>query len=1020
MKRHKSRCRATRWTLMVAALILVVASVAGAAGPEVRVVTDRDGQKLQVDGEDYLVFGMNWGYMPIGQNYLYDFWGKPDDVIETALRKEMGLLQDMGVNSIRLYVGIPPRWVEWIYDNYGITTMLNHTVGRYGYTIDGAWVPTVDYSDPRFRELVAAEIVDWVEHYKDTRGVLLWLLGNENNYGLHWSSFEIEALPENEREYARARYLYSLYAEITDAIKKVDPERLVSICNGDLQYIDIIAKECKNLDVLGTNVYRGISVRDMYQEVDEKLGVPVLFTEFGADAYNAKDMREDQMMQAKYLIGQWQEIYEQSHGKGRVGNAVGGYIFQWSDGWWKYLQDSRLDIHDTNASWPNGGYIEDYVPGENNMNEEWWGICAKGPADHRTLYDVYPRAAYYALRAAFELDPYAPDTDLDKIREHFSQITPAAAELEARGDKAALQSAPRERVHLSGLRLEFETFNTGGEGVTTPDNLMGFDRQETFYIDFEAKPVESLTAGLSLFVPGNVPSNPIDEIFYEDTNSVIYQSSISWDDRWFMLDGFYRTGHLHWKHEGDFFGLYRDAYYGENIDIYDGRAPVGFEIAGKRQMEGLKLAFGPQLWWGANPALFLKYNRRMGDFDATVVYHEDVSEQLAISTSNAIPLPKTRKASLQFATQRGDWGFEAGGLWSGSTKVGDPFQIAKEEDGEYRIYEDEIQTEKGDVFGGKAKVTWQKGPYNWYAQGARMGLVADSGPDPLVTFTGWTLKDSGSGNQTNFMTGFAYSDGDIQVAPNFLWQKPIIGPISADVPSPGRPRNVLTDPFAVLGNRETVGFELLFTYDPTPGTWFWAWDNDVRENSPLAASLNFIFRHQPTTRDVTNFIAEDGETVYSFGAAPPATDLWHVNARVVSKIGPETRVVSNYWVGKVQPNGWSADGDDPVLDRTIERFGVNTRVTHKQLAVEAHAKFNDWGPYDYHRDFNLTYPLQVMGDVSYSLGSPVWFGFPQTKIGVRGTWRSLDENSNRFNAATAGDDGEGSEWEFRTYVHVAL
>ncbi len=46
-----------------------------------------------------------------------------------------------------------------------------------------------------------------------------------------------------------------------------------------------------------------------------------------------------------------------------------------------------------------------------------------------------------------------------------------------------------------------------------------------------------------------------------------------------QLDGFYRTGHLHWQYEGDFFGLYRDAYYGENVDIYNGEAPVGFEIA---------------------------------------------------------------------------------------------------------------------------------------------------------------------------------------------------------------------------------------------------------------------------------------------------------------------------------------------------------------------------------------------------------------------------------------------------------
>ncbi len=917
--------------------LTVLSSVGAAAAPDVRIVADQAGQKLVADGKDYMVFGMNWDYLPIGENYLYSLWDQPDDVIVAVLEREMPLLRDMGVNSIRQYAGIPPRWVEYIYEKYGITTMLNHLVGRYGYTIDGTWTPSVDYSDPHFRELVTAEVVHWVAQYRDTPGVLMWLLGNENNYGLHWSSFEIQALPEGRRDEARARYLYSLYEEIIEEIKRADPGKLVAISNGDLQYIDLIAEECPSLDILGTNVYRGISARDLFEVVREKLGIPVVYTEFGADAYNAKEMREDQLMQAKYLIGQWEEIYEQSYGKGRVGNAIGGYIFQWSDGWWKFGQESRLDIHDTNASWPNGGYLEDYAAGQNNMNEEWWGITAKGPPDHQGLYDVYPRATYYALRRAFRLDPYAPTTDLTTIREHFAEVSPATAELEARGARAGAVGGTGDRVRLSGLRLEFETINTGSEYTTTPTtqgvadgypSFMGFDQMQSFYVDFEAKPTESVTGRLSVNILGNVPENPIDEIFYEnrgrkrtfmtdtgeyEDSSVervkVYQGSVSWDDRWFTLDGFYRTGHLHWGHEGDFFGLYRDAYYGENVDTYNGMAPVGFELAAKRGLAGLKVAYGPQLWWGANPAVLVKYRRAVGPFDATAIYHEDVSEQSSVNTSIAIPEPKTRKVSLQLATRRGPWGFEAGGIWSGSTKVGDGFQIAVETADGYEVFQDEIID--GDAFGAKGKVTWEKGRWHWYAQAARMGIVADAGPTPTITFTGWNLKDSGSGNQTNFLTGLAVNVGNFQVGPNFLWQKPIIDPIPYDVPSPGRPRNILSDPFAVRGNRETVGGELLVTYDPTPATWFWQWDNDVREDAALAASVGFVYRHLPTTMDVSNFIAEDGATVYAFGASPPPEDLWELNARLVSRVGPTTRVVSHCYYGEVAAERLRPDGSGP-------------------------------------------------------------------------------------------------------------
>ena len=59
------------------------------------------------------------------------------------------------------------------------------------------------------------------------------------------------------------------------------------MANGDLQYIDLIAEECQGLDVFGSNVYRGISARDLFQVVKDKLGVPTMFTEFGADAFNA-------------------------------------------------------------------------------------------------------------------------------------------------------------------------------------------------------------------------------------------------------------------------------------------------------------------------------------------------------------------------------------------------------------------------------------------------------------------------------------------------------------------------------------------------------------------------------------------------------------------------------------------------------------------------------------------------------------------------------------------------------------
>ena len=1034
---------------LIAGLLPVLASTGLAKGDVVRVVSDSEGSILEVNGSPMMVYGMNWDWIPIGHNYMFDLWSQPDDVITEALARDMSLLQEMGVNVIRHYVGIPPRWVEYIYRTYGIYTVVNHTVGRYGFTLDGVWIPSVDYSNELFREAVTEEVLGYVDQFKDVPGMLMWLLGNENNYGLHWSSFEIEALPEGERDAARARHLYSLYREITDEIKKRDPGRVVAISNGDIQYLDIIAEECPNIDIYGSNVYRGVSARDLFARVQSAMGKPVMFTEFGADAWNAKDLREDQYAQARYLHGQWREIYEMSRGKGRVGNAIGGMIFQWTDGWWKFGQDSRLEIHDSNASWPNAGYVEDFVDGDNNMNEEWWGITAKGPADGKGLYHVYPRAAYYALQKAFKLDPYAQSTDLDAIKAHFGAIQPGSAVVAARAARASMLADKHEMVRLSGLRAHYSNFSTGGDKVTTPDfkgsgtsypSFKGFDHMESFYADFEAKLSEALTTNLSVNILGNVPENPINEIFYENRGRArnietdggtfslediervkVYRGSVSWDDRWFNLEGFYRTGHTHWGYEGDFFGLYPDAFYGANVDIYNGEAPVGMEMTGKKIFKGMKLAYGPQLWWGANPAVLLKYNRRIGPFDVTSIFHEDLAKQQTVATSFAVPIAENRRFTLMIKANKGPAVLEVGGIVSGTPKIGQDFIIADGEGDDRRYLLDEVRD--GDVFGAKAKVTVEKGRWHWYAQGAYMGLVADAGYTQTTTFTGWSLKDTGSGNQVNAMTGLAANVGRFQIAPNVLWQKPIVGPMPYDPENGMVARTILDDrdPFAVRANREMLGAELMLTYDPTPATWMWAWDNDTREDARLAASMGIVYRHLPTFQDAGIGILANGQP-FAFPSSAGSRDLGEVNARIVSKVNHNTRLVGHIYLGTNEPKG-----DDP---RLIRRWGGDLRMASGPVVLGAAAKFNDWGPYDYHQDFNLTYPVQLIGDISY--GTPRWFGLPTTNVGIMATWRSLDKYSPRYcpgyiydidnnlvcDPAAAG--GNGNEWEIRTYLNFVL
>lgn len=384
---------------------------------------DKTGMKLMVNDKHFMINGMNWDYFPIGTNYAYSLWAQPDEIIKSALETEMTLLKSMGVNTIRQYTDIPAKWIQYIYEKYGIYTLLNHSFGRYGLTIDSAWEVHTEYADPRVRKLLLTQITSMVKSYKDTPGLLMYLLGNENNYGLHWEGSETEDIPvEDGKNTTRARAMYQLFNEATLAIKELDRTHPVAICNGDLIMLDLIKEECKDMDVFATNIYRGASFGDAFQRVKNVINKPIMLTEFGADAFNTIRNEEEQEQQAYYLLHNWKEIYQNSAGLGKAGNAIGGFTFQFSDGWWKYGQTKNLSLHDNNASWGNGGYLNDFKKEENNMNEEWFGICAKGPANEKGLYQLFPREAYHALKEAHMLNPYSKEATLKSIEEHFSKI----------------------------------------------------------------------------------------------------------------------------------------------------------------------------------------------------------------------------------------------------------------------------------------------------------------------------------------------------------------------------------------------------------------------------------------------------------------------------------------------------------------------------------------------------------------------------------------------------------------------
>ena len=1022
----------TKGCSMLAVILVFCAPLASHAQVDkVTTYKDENGWKLLVNGEDYYIKGMVWGYTPRGQNYTYNLFGQSDDQIRKILDYDFGLMKAMGVNTIRSFTMIPPEWVTYIYREHGIMSVINPLMGRYGYDVGGKWIPFTDYSDPLTRETLKRDMQDFVQRYKDVPGVLMFAFGNESNYGLSWSSFEIENLPEGEQNTAKARYLYTLWNEVTEAGKAIDPNHPFTIVNGDIQYIDLIAELIPNLDLLGANAYRGKSFTSLWRDVEQKLDLPVVFFEFGSDAFNARDFAEDQVSQALILKDQWQEMYNKSYGQGEEGNSLGAFVFEWRDEWWKYLQIENLAIQDNNASWSNQAYLFDWAEGKNNMNEEWFGITALGPLNGDGVATARPRMAYDVLADVFRMDPYtASKADINNM---FASMNVGLYEL--KGDVRAVKSEMEEgkkKLSFTGGRLQGEMVVRGNQlGIDEDgENSLDFSNGEMVFLDFGFQPNDKVSGQMSLNILGNVADKRPLEFTYGDrglpltilaetptiteSGATFTETLVDFNDRERVeiydfnakyegeiadVEAFYHTSRFHWGYEGDHFGLVREATDIAGMDIWNAKAPAGVEIAGKGKWGGATLLFGPEVYWGANPKVLFKYDFKLARFDWTFIHSEDVALRSTSSNPTDTVARQSRQTALTAEREFANgWKLELGGIISAPERAGDVYDRVGSEG---NVYLDKIEDK--DALGFRAKLTF---PWNeTYLKVHNAGLVADGGhvhktfgvSDPS------RLPYSGMGNKQEYEAGMIVRFGDFMLYPrvmyrdNFVHANPFIEPSSADgVFSPGtNPRNTDEDPFAVLGNREARSGELYLTYDPTGATQFYDWDNDWREDAKFAFNVGGTYTQYPTPTDSYLFFFEPARQNVPFGEGLPKEDVWGVSSRMVFNPNPNRKYIIKLIRGFDQSTGSPNGG-------TRDFYQVHWKTEFNRRHVFSGFFMKDaWAPYDFYRQFNITFPEQVKLDYSILLGgSGAQFGSVDdenraTRLGIRALYRSLDAENGR-------------------------
>ncbi len=376
---------------------------------QVRFVKYESGHwQLLVDNKPFLIKGMSYMPTKVGQSpddgTMVD-WMQEDDNHDGVISAPYGawvdkygdnkrhpdepvvgdfkLMKDMGVNTLRVYyqsyMKSDKAFLEKMYREYGFKVAMSNFLGKYAIGSGARWSEGTDYENPVQQKNMMEYVRQMVNEFKDEPYILMWILGNENNYGV--------ASNANKKPDA----YYKFVNEVAKMIKSIDPNHPVAICNGDILFLEKFGKDAPDVDAFGANVYRGdYGFGSFWEDVADLVGKPAFITEYGAPAWGGVSMsyQQAQQAQADYHKGNWLDIFYNSAGyQEGAGNSVGGMAFEWLDEWWK---DYSPSIHDTKADvvgpFPGGYYFE-----------EWFGIMGQGDGS-QSPYLREPRKVYYTYK----------------------------------------------------------------------------------------------------------------------------------------------------------------------------------------------------------------------------------------------------------------------------------------------------------------------------------------------------------------------------------------------------------------------------------------------------------------------------------------------------------------------------------------------------------------------------------------------------------------------------------------------
>ncbi|MCL2144710.1 MAG: OmpA family protein [Endomicrobia bacterium] len=545
---------------------------------------------------------------------------------------------------------------------------------------------------------------------------------------------------------------------------------------------------------------------------------------------------------------------------------------------------------------------------------------------------------------------------------------------------------------------------------------------QTFYFNVGMKPVDWFFAEFGFAMIGDYADKYWVPVNHEHRMETWNQKAprLEWNNArvgikndWASLTYYKNYGHMDWRYDGDMFNLYPVSDNPDDYIRYSGHHTADYWDLRARGVWGdLNVIYGEEPLQDYKQGIYVKYKNIFGS--NINFYYAD--HQIPFGNPNASEWNNLFESSLDLGDYKErmrtfelstDFKIARNTLQVGAMYR--PFRLGWDylyvEDvglgngvngSRYKIYEN--TTDDIDALGGSVKFSMPK----------KFGL-------DLIK-VGYEYRGLVAGNRHKV-------DASVEKQLSKYWnsygaysyQKPLIeamplvystSTIAINARGPESPFWVWwRNPMSGFDNRETSEFSFVFTYDPTPSTWFYRFEPNIpmeynlnpEEDSPFSFAAKINFARYFGALDRQTYWEYDGSTVwedvYSNGTSAPdryVGSLYFLSQFVKDKV----RIIYDFEVGEdlatlsyAYPDDKAAAGRETFIQPMIGYFKTSLSVRRNPYFFKTAYFKNLWGPEDWHKNFGSTYDELYLMHLDRDIGK--WFNVGMEYAGARKTNRAV-------------------------------